>query len=1106
MEENKKTRKPILDESRKKALERESAEVLRQEASEAIAQRDDLLRALFDKALDPIFIIGVHDGRAIDVNSAACRLFGYSKEEFFASGLSLLLLPGEASGAFGPGEPIWRQGGFLPERRLRARDGKEVWIEGTVTPLTIGYEECALGVLRDVTSRRLLTGRLRQDRDLVRLYLEMAGVMLMAIDTRHMVSMINRKGCEILGMVEADISGKDWPGTFLPPDERERFRGILNKLISGEITKIDYFESRVISGPGDTRLIGWQSEALKDERGAVYGIICSGEDITERKQADSEFVRDTRALEMKVDERTAELKAANEALQTEIKQRMRAQEVLNYLIEETSATAGSEFLNALVRHLASALKFRYAFISELMNDGRARTLNFWADGGYSGNFEYALKGTPCEKVLEHGFFSCPDSVQEMFPGVEMLQEINARSFIGVALYDSSMAPFGLFVAINDEPSGHWEENERILKVFAVRAALELERKRKDDELKRRWEMLQSIMDNSTAVIFIKDAQGRFLMVNRGFEKVFEKLKQDALGKTDYDLFPKEVASRLRENDKLVLACGGPMEFEEEAPLPDGTVHAYIAIKFPVSGIPGAVCGIATDITERKREAEGLKKSEALMNAAQRLAKFGSWEWDLASGKMYWSDEVYRIFGVEPCTEMTFERFMGSVHQDDRQMVRRIVEEALPRDGSPVEFDYRILLPDGRERIIHDWAVVNSATEGKPERVMVIGTAQDITERKRTEEELLRADKLESIGVLAAGIAHDFNNLLLGILGNVTIAKNYLKPDDKVSGLLSEVEKASIRAKNLTRQLLTFSKGGLPMREHTSIEQLVKDTAALVLRGSEVRCEYCFPEGLWPVEIDQGQISQVINNVVLNARQAMKDEGRLLVTADNVTVTEGAATPLSPGRYVKLTFKDSGMGIPKKIIQKVFDPFFTTKRKASGLGLSVSYSIVKKHNGHMGVESNEGEGAQFFVYLPAPERVKEVKIDDGLVKGKGRILVMDDEEMVRDVSGEMLKILGYDVEFAKEGKEAVELYKAAMGEGRRFDAVILDLTVPGGMGGKETLQRLLEIDPGIKAIVSSGYSQDPIMSDFRKFGFCGVIAKPYMVSEFSSIVSRILAGC
>lgn len=297
-----------------------------------------------------------------------------------------------------------------------------------------------------------------------------------------------------------------------------------------------------------------------------------------------------------------------------------------------------------------------------------------------------------------------------------------------------------------------------------------------------------------------------------------------------------------------------------------------------------------------------------------------------------------------------------------------------------------------------------------------------------------------------------------------------------------------------------------MREHTSIEQLVKDTAALVLRGSEVRCEYCFPEGLWPVEIDQGQISQVINNIVLNARQAMKDEGRLLVTADNVTVTEGASAPLSPGRYVKLTFKDSGMGIPKKIIQKVFDPFFTTKRKASGLGLSVSYSIVKKHNGHMGVESNEGEGAKFFVYLPAPERVKEVKIDDGLVKGKGRILVMDDEEMVRDVSGEMLKILGYDVEFAKEGKDAVELYRAAMGEGRRFDAVILDLTVPGGMGGKETLQRLLEIDPGIKAIVSSGYSHDPIMSDFRKFGFCGVIAKPYMVSEFSSIVSRILAGC
>jgi CheY-like chemotaxis protein len=277
----------------------------------------------------------------------------------------------------------------------------------------------------------------------------------------------------------------------------------------------------------------------------------------------------------------------------------------------------------------------------------------------------------------------------------------------------------------------------------------------------------------------------------------------------------------------------------------------------------------------------------------------------------------------------------------------------------------------------------------------------------------------------------------------------------------------------------------------------------VLRGTNVTCGYSFPGGLWPVDADQGQLSQALNNIILNSTQSMPDGGSVKISSENIEVTQGAPLPLRPGRYVKTTIEDQGFGIPVKLLSKVFDPFFTTKQKASGLGLAVTYSIIKKHQGHIGIDSQTGVGTLVHVYLPASKEERAGKEKDMICTGSGRILVMDDEELVRDVSSEMLKVLGYEAEFATEGQEAVDCYKAAMDEGRPFDLVILDLTVPGGMGGKETMQKLLELDPGVRAIVSSGYSKDMILAEYKKFGFSGVIAKPYRVSEFSKAVKDAL---
>ncbi len=379
------------------------------------------------------------------------------------------------------------------------------------------------------------------------------------------------------------------------------------------------------------------------------------------------------------------------------------------------------------------------------------------------------------------------------------------------------------------------------------------------------------------------------------------------------------------------------------------------------------------------------------------------------------------------------------------------------------------------------------------------------ERTRAEEELLKARRLDSIGLLAGGIAHDFNNLLTAILGNISLAKMNAPRDDKVFGRLLEAEKASMRASDLTHQLLTFAKGGAPIKRTASIAELLIDSASFALSGSNVKCGFALPADLWPADIDEGQISQVINNVIINADHSMTEGGIISVRAQNVVIGAAHRLPLKEGRYIKISIEDHGTGIPEELLPKIFDPYFTTKPKGTGLGLATCYSIIKRHEGLITAESQIGAGSTFYIYLPASEgKVSaEKSAANGLLRGNGRVLVMDDEEIIRKVAGEILSQLGYEVSFAEEGSEAIEIYTKAKSEGRSFDAVILDMTIPGGMGGKETIQKLTEIEPGIRAIVSSGYSHGPIMAEYRKFGFCGVVAKPYTVEDLARSVHEAI---
>ena len=390
--------------------------------------------------------------------------------------------------------------------------------------------------------------------------------------------------------------------------------------------------------------------------------------------------------------------------------------------------------------------------------------------------------------------------------------------------------------------------------------------------------------------------------------------------------------------------------------------------------------------------------------------------------------------------------------------------------------------------------------------------RDITEKLKLESEIFKARKLESLGVLAGGIAHDFNNILTGIITNLFMAKCTMPQTSENYNLLVDAEKACLRASRLTKQLLSFSKGGAPLKELASIREIIEETVGFCLSGSNATYTLELPDDLMATTIDKGQIDQVINNLLINAQQAMPSGGTIIVKAKNVTLADDITDPtvsqnpgLKPGRYVKVSIKDEGIGIPRKDIEKIFDPYFTTKPKGNGLGLTTSYAIIKNHDGIISVDSELGRGSTFSFYLPAVNVSLEKGVGEITVKKKrsGKLLVMDDDDAIRMVLSQILRGYGYEVYCFASGNETVQAYKNAFKEKNPFDVVIMDLTIPGGIGGKEVVKLLNDFDPSLKAIVTSGYSNDPIMAHFREFGFAGVIAKPFIIEEFLKLIEKVM---
>ncbi len=451
-----------------------------------------------------------------------------------------------------------------------------------------------------------------------------------------------------------------------------------------------------------------------------------------------------------------------------------------------------------------------------------------------------------------------------------------------------------------------------------------------------------------------------------------------------------------------------------------------------------------------------------------------------------------------------DEILDLVDPDSGQRAENPLRQAISR-GVALEFTEGLLLHsrDGRRLKVAD-----SASPIRDENGRVIGGVlvfRDITERERMQEEVFKLRKLESVGRLAGGIAHDFNNLLAGIMGNIEIAllRSESRPD-KSRENLAQALKAASRAADLTQKLLTFAKGGEPIKESADIAEIIKDSAEFSLLGANVSLALTTPADLWAAEVDAGQISQVIQNLVLNAVHAMPNGGELAIRAENLELARKAAMSLGlePGLYVRITIRDQGCGIPERLYDRIFDPFFTTRREGSGLGLSVVYSIVNKHGGCIKVTSEEGSYAEFAIYLPALGKTPEGggqpgRRGESRARGK-RILVMDDEEMVLEILGDALTSYGCEVVAVRDGRDALARYRE-----EDFDLVIIDLTIPGGLGGRETIRLLREYDPEVKAVVASGYANDPVLARFEDYGFCGRLEKPFSLESLLHLLDRIL---
>jgi PAS domain S-box-containing protein len=631
-----------------------------------------------------------------------------------------------------------------------------------------------------------------------------------------------------------------------------------------------------------------------------------------------------------------------------------------------------------------------------------------------------------------------------------------------------------------------------------------ERRQAEDALRKSEERYRVLMETASDAILAVDVDtGIIVDANQKSAELLGMPTTEIVGLHQSRLYPPGEADKYQEIFRRHAAKGGIIS---EDMFVVNTAGRRIPVEVSASttsvGDKIFILGIFRDISNRKRVEEELRARQAELTTILRAVPVGI-------GVLF--DRVLKEVNDHVCAITGYSRdellgqstrMLYPTQEDFDYVGWERHRQAAAQGVGTLETRWQ-----RKNGVVIDVLVSLAPIAGADSSETVLFTVVDITVRKKIEMEQSKIDKLESLGIMAGGIAHDFNNVLMTILGSISLAsldnQDGLSPE-AINGL-KNAEQGCQQAMGLARQLLTFAKGGAPIKQVQSLPGLLQEAARLALSGSKSRYELSCPEGLRNVNVDRGQIHQVFSNLLINADQAMPAGGLVRIQAQNVQIDQTSPAPLPAGDYALITIADQGEGIPAEQLGKIFDPYFTTKQRGNGLGLATVFSIVKQHGGLISVDSVLGEGTTFQLYLPAVEGPAALKdaVEAKPVVGKGRILVMDDEATVREVVGRMLAKLGYDPVLARDGAETLELYAQARDSQQPFAAVILDLTIPGGMGGKEVLHQLMAQTPQVKALVSSGYADDAIMANSQTIGFRGVITKPYTILQLGVVLQKVI---
>jgi len=610
-------------------------------------------------------------------------------------------------------------------------------------------------------------------------------------------------------------------------------------------------------------------------------------------------------------------------------------------------------------------------------------------------------------------------------------------------------------------------------------------------------------ENSSDLMLVVDIEGRLVRVNDGAENILGYSKDELMAIDMLSLVHPDDRARTQLDVEKVEAEGGSFHFENRYLHKDGS-YVWLSWRSIFEKENRLILGMARDITRCKAVDEELRKQEAMYRSLAESSEDIIMRYDRQHRHIYVNKAVSRYLDLRP------EDYIGKTKRDmgfDEELLsnwEKVIEDVFTTG----EAGFHIFEAESISGPVTMIAQVFPEFDANGKVEYAFSVSRDITKLREYEKEQLKIQKLSSLGVLAGGIAHDFNNILTVLLGNLSYARDLQSDGKDCTSTLASAESALHRARHLTNQLLTFAKGGEPVRANVSVEEIIREIVNFDLSGSNVKVQYNLSDGLWMADVDEGLVSQVFSNLVTNARQAMPQGGLITLSADNCELDEENTFNVAPGKYLKFSISDEGEGINQEHLRSIFDPYFTTKKSGNGLGLATVYSIIEKHQGAIFVESRQGEGTEFTFFLPAavsklPGRVQSEGNEDVLCCNSGRILFMDDEEMIRDLACEILGSKGYEVEVASEGKEAIALFSEALKGEQAFDCVLMDLTIPGGMRGMDTFRALKEIVPDVRAIVTSSYADDPVMANYREHGFSGCLIKPFSLTTLVEKVNELV---